>query len=183
MINHKIIKFKKFNELYNKIILESINQNKIIQVSREEMKEIIENNSIDNQNPRIKNFDQIIKLVYYDPSDVNHFILKDENDQIRAYAGCRKNVHNSYYINEFLSFKHGYGSILLHYLLNFNYDIIYLNSNWEAGESLNRYYRKPEFNLTETTYQRETGPLVHYFYLNKNLNDKELQEFIKNNMK
>jgi len=174
------MKLKKFNELYNKIILESIKDGKISLISKNEIKKIIDNNEIENENSRIKNFNNLTKLFY--SNDIDYYVVKDSEGKIRACAGCAKRFHNSYYINELFSFRKGYGSLLLHYLLSLNYDIIYLNSNWEEEESLNGYYRRPEFGLTETTYKRSDDKIVHYFYLNKKLNEEELQEFIKDIM-
>lgn len=154
------------------------NENKedFIEVSTAEMKQIINSGAIENKNSRNAGLNNLTKLLYDD--SIKWYLYKN-GDKIVACAACRENKNpDSLYINQICSFEKGFGAKLLTNILNLNnYAIIYLNSDWSQGDSLNSYYRKPEFGLTE--YIKDDSK-IHYFYKNKTLEDKELQKFITN---
>lgn len=121
-------------------------------------------------------FNNLKKLLY---DDEMKWYLYKINDNIVACAACKINLKwNSFFINELFSFKKGFGAKLLLYLLNLNYNIIYLNSDWTQADTLNQYYRQPKFNLTEYLCDRDFYK-VHYFYKNNNLSKTMLKRFIE----
>ena len=132
-------------------------------IDNEYMKFLIDHKLIDNQNTKIKNFDQIEKY-FYKNSPIFWYGLFDDLNKLRACAGCIKEENNVLFVAEFESFKSEFGSILLHYLLNLNYSYIYLLSNPEYNEAgLLNYYRRPEFELNEYIFNEK----FHYFYSGK----------------
>ena len=168
----------RFNTLY-KLILESIeNQKNIQKVSNSQIEQLISSGAIKNNNDRISGLGNLTKLLYDDK--IQWYIYK-VNDKVVACAACRpsnlQNI-NGLYINQLFGFEKGYGSKLLSYILALpNYDIIFLNSDWTQAESLNDYYRRYEFGLTEYICDRDTYK-VHYFYKNHNLSQQDLNNFI-----
>lgn len=162
-------------EEYNQL-LSSQNQ-QIIQISNSQMSQIIAKHSIINYNSNMNNdFINLKKLLYDD--QMIWFLYKNNNNIVSCSACKENNKWNSLYINELFSFQKGFGAKLLLYLLNLNYNIIYLNSDWSQPESLNQYYRQSKFDLTEYVYKRDFYD-VHYFYKNKTLNKRLLTKFIE----
>lgn len=157
--------------------LENNNSQQIISITNYQMSQIIASHQIQNNNSNMNNdFINLKKLLYDD--QMKWYIFKSNNN-IVACAACKENnIWNSLYINELFSFQKGFGALLLLHLLNLNYNIIYLNSDWSQPESLNQYYRQSKFNLTEYVYKRDFYD-VHYFYKNKTLNKRLLTKFIE----
>ena len=166
----------RFDQLYN-LIMEEISKDYTVKILNcQEIKYYIDNDLIDNQNPKIKDFKQIEKHLYTG-SLVFWYSLFDNENNLRACAGCINKENNILYIAEFDSFKSSYGSILLHHILNLNYSCIYLLSNPEDNEGLLGYYRRPEFGLSEYSYNTSSEYKdIHYFYLNKSLSTKDLEK-------
>ena len=124
--------------------------------------------------------DNIRKM--FENDNLKFVVNRNEHGNITAVAGLNTNPSDgTINIDEIFSFEKGAGAELLrHILSDESVPMIWFVADWGGSpETLYKYYRRPEFGLTEFVWKNERTHMdIHFFYKNNSLSEEEMRYYL-----
>lgn len=143
--------FTQFNNLYKLIMFEQTENMQLVKYTTAEIKSLFDEGKIYSDNKYI-NFENLTKLFYN--NILNQLICKFNNEIVAITTYKIKD--NILYCCELFGLKKSYSEKILQCLLNLDY------VGWSRQDSLNQYYCRSAFNLTEYIIKKWLGNLLFF---------------------